>query len=317
MAGPSLDELRVLDEVARAGSLSGAARALGVSQQSVSARLRGLERRVRLELVLRSTAGAVLTEAGETMLAWAREVLDAADRLEVALDGLRGESPGRGLTIAASQTIAAHRLPGWLLALRNEELAEGSGRGTDFALRTGNSVEVAELVRSGVADLGFVETPELPRDLSCAGVQVDRMVAACAPQHPWTERDEVGLSEIAATALVTREVGSGTRAAYEHQVRAQAGAEPHEPAIVLSTEAAVRSAVAQGVAPAVLSPLTVRDDVRLGRIVAKAITPRVTRTFTAVWRGTDRDLVGRRRRLVEIAAAAGEGVGVDGAGMAD
>jgi DNA-binding transcriptional LysR family regulator len=74
----------------------------------------------------------------------------------------------------------------------------------------------------------------------------------------------------------------------------------------------VRSAVAQGVAPAVLSPLTVRDDVRLGRIVARAITPRVTRAFTAVWRGTDRDLVGRRRRLVEIATASGEGVdGVD------
>jgi hypothetical protein len=38
----------------------------------------------------------------------------------------------------------------------------------------------------------------------------------------------------------------------------------------------------------------------------------VTRAFTAVWRGTDRDLVGRRRRLVEIATASGEGVdGVD------
>jgi molybdate transport repressor ModE-like protein len=218
MAVPSLDELRVLDEVARAGSLSGAARALGVSQQSVSARLRGLERRVRLELVLRSTAGAVLTEAGETMLAWAREVLDAADRLDVALDGLRGESRGRGLTIAASQTIAAHRLPGWLLSLRNEELADGADRGSDFALRTGNSVEVAELVRSGVADIGFVETPELPTDLSFVGVQVDRMVVACAPQHPWAERHEVGLSEIAGTALVTREVGSGTRAAYDRPV---------------------------------------------------------------------------------------------------
>src|SRR5699024_3518738 len=108
------------------------------SQQSVSARLRGLERRVRLELVLRSTTGATLTESGETMLAWAREVVEAADRLEVALDGLRGESPARGLTIAASQTIAAHRLPGWLLTLRQEELA-GHLAGTDFALRTGNS----------------------------------------------------------------------------------------------------------------------------------------------------------------------------------
>lgn len=308
MAAPSLDELRVLDEVARAGSLSGAARALGVSQQSASVRLRGLERRVRLELVLRSTTGATLTETGETMLAWAREVLEAADRLEVALDGLRGESPARGLTIAASQTIAAHRLPGWLLTLRQEEMAGGTA-GADFALRTGNSVEVAELVRDGTADLGFVETPDLPADLACVGVQVDDMVVACAPQHPWADRDQVDLEEIAGTALVTREVGSGTRAAYEDRVRATIGREPHEPAIVLSTEAAVRSAVAQGVAPVVLSPLTVRDDVRLGRIVALPISPRVTRAFTALWRGTERDLAGRRRRLVEIATAAGTGAG--------
>ncbi|PIJ49507.1 LysR family transcriptional regulator, partial [Leucobacter sp. OLES1] len=78
---PELAELELLDAVARTGSLSAAARELGVSQQAVSSRLRGTERRLGLSLVARSAAGAVPTEAGSAVLAGAREVLGAARRL--------------------------------------------------------------------------------------------------------------------------------------------------------------------------------------------------------------------------------------------
>lgn len=306
---PSLAELRVLECAVRTGSLSAAARDLGLSQQAVSARLRGLERLIGLELVHRSPAGVAPTPAGDTVLAGAHEVLAAAARLDAAIAELRGGSGAPALRVAASQTIAAHLLPDWIVELRGARLSAGLAS-VQVELRTANSEQVIALVRGGDADLGFIEQPEAPRGLAHAIVRHDRMVVAVAPQHAWAGREMIPVDELARAPLVTREAGSGTRAAFERAVRERLGAEAAPPLMSLATEAAVRSAVARGVAPAVLSELTVLDDARLGRIVAVPIGPAaVRRPLVAIWRGDARDLIGARRHLVEVAAAHGRAAG--------
>ncbi|SJN09072.1 Transcriptional regulator, LysR family [Leucobacter sp. 7(1)] len=301
MRSPDLSDLRCFEAALRLGSLSAAARELGVTQQAVSARLRGLERLTGGPLVHRSPAGVTATPDGDAVLAWAREVLDAAARLDEGIASLAGGTR-RTLRIGASQTIAAHRLPSWLLELRRAQLDRGMDP-SDIALRTANSTEVVAAVRAGELDLGFIETPDAPPGLGSAVVGQDQMVVAIAPEHPWASLTSVPLAEIAATPLVTREAGSGTRAVLDTTIAAHVAHPAHQPALVLATEAAVRSAVAQGVAPAVLSELTVRDDVRLGRIVARPLGPEpLLRPFTAVWRGGPGDLSGTRRELVALAA---------------
>ena len=301
MAAPDLTELRCFEAALRTGSISAAGRELGVTQQAVSARLRGLERIVGVPLIERSPAGVTATPAGDAVLAWTREVLTAAARLDEGIASLAGHA-SRALTVGASQTIAAHLLPGWLLELRSAQLAADRPP-TTVALRTANSAEIIAAVRAGELDLGFIETPELPHGLGTALLRQDRMIAAVSPDHPWAGRGQVGLAELAAVPLVTREAGSGTRAAFEAEVRGRLGIPTREPVLALATEAAVRGAVAEGVAPAVLSELSVQDDVRLGRIVALPLGPEpLERPLTAIWRGSRRDLTGARRELVALAA---------------
>ena len=80
------------------------------------------------------------------------------------------------------------------------------------------------------------------------------------------------------------------------------GRTPAEPVAVLSTSAAVRSAVAEGIGPAVISGLAVADDVRLGRLVEVPLRGEaVRRPITALWRGTARDLAAVSRELLEEA----------------
>ncbi|WP_164512764.1 LysR family transcriptional regulator [Leucobacter chromiireducens] len=304
MHSPDLAALRCFEAALRTGSISAAGRELGVTQQAVSARLRGLERLVGVSLVQRSPAGVTATPAGDAVLAWAREVLSAAARLDEGIASLAGGA-SRTLTVGASQTIAAHLLPTWLIELRGAQLAAGRSA-TSVALRTANSADTVAAVRTGELDLGFIETPTLPHGLGVAQIGVDRMVLAVSPAHAWAARDGVTLAEIAAIQLVTREAGSGTREAFETAVARQLGGEPLAPVLELGTEAAVRSAVAKGVAPAVLSELSVRDDARLGRIAVVPIDPApLERPLTAVWRGSRRDLAGARRELVAIAARSG------------
>jgi DNA-binding transcriptional LysR family regulator len=87
--GYSWDDLRFLLAVARAGTLSGAARSLGVKHTTVSRRIRGLEERVGVRLFERLSSGWATTEAGEDMLASARRVeeeMAAVDRRVLGQD---------------------------------------------------------------------------------------------------------------------------------------------------------------------------------------------------------------------------------------
>jgi DNA-binding transcriptional LysR family regulator len=314
-----LGALRALREVGRQGSIAAAAAVLGVSQQAISARMRTLERAMGVTLLARTPAGSHLTEQGRLIVGWAEDVLDAADRLEAGLRSIRSGVSHR-LSIAASQTIAEHLVPHWLVELRGIEqaAAEQTGAGTAgtgpapgssptvVELTVANSTGVIELVRDVKVRLGFIETPHLPADLVTAHLRDDEMLVVTAPGHPWARRrGPLSLAEVAATPLVMREAGSGTRDTLTDHLAAQHP--PLTPRITmeLGTSAAVRSAIAAGVGPGVLSRLAVRDDLVLGRLVAVEVTgPPLTRQLTAVWRHDLDPLPPEGARLLAVARGA-------------
>lgn len=298
---PDLDALRVLREVVRRGSIAAAAHQLGRTQQALSARMKTLEASVGAPLLIRSPAGSVPTPTGTLILSWAEEVLDAADRLEAGIRSL-GASTVTPLTVAASQTIAESLLPGWLVHLRRTEDSAGLTP-TAVDLTVANSTGVAELVRSGACELGFVETPRLPHDLTAQPIRTDELVVIVAPTHPWARRTRpLRLDELAATPLVMRESGSGTRDAFTDILAAQHPPLTARPVIELGTAAAVRSAIAAGIAPGVLSRLTVRDDLVLGRLVTVLVDgPPLYRQLTALHKPHPTRTSQTARRLLDIA----------------
>jgi DNA-binding transcriptional LysR family regulator len=295
--------LRALREVGRQGSIAAAAAMLGVSQQALSARMRTLERGMGVALLARAPSGSHLTEQGRLVVGWAEDVLDAADRLEAGLRSIRAGVSHR-LAIAASQTIAEHLVPHWLIELRAAEQAAGH-QPTVVELTVANSTGVIELVRDARAALGFIETPYLPLDLVAEVLREDELLVVTAPGHPWARRRRpLALAEIAATPLVMREAGSGTRDTLTDHLAAQTP--PLQPTIAmeLGTSAAVRSAIAAGVGPGVLSRLAVRDDLVLGRLVAVDVAgPPLTRQLTIVWRPDHDPLPPEGQRLLAVSTA--------------
>jgi DNA-binding transcriptional LysR family regulator len=91
---PRLHDLAVLVAVARAGSLTGAARDLGLPKSTVSRRLERLERELSGQLVARSDRDAKLTPLGVDVLGRAENLLrDAAD-LRDAVAGIHAVPRG-------------------------------------------------------------------------------------------------------------------------------------------------------------------------------------------------------------------------------
>jgi DNA-binding transcriptional LysR family regulator len=298
---PDLGALEVLLTVARTRSLGAAGRELGLSQQAVSARVRTAERLVGVRLLQRGTRGSTLTEDGALLAGWAERVLAAATELDAAIAALRGVRDSR-LDVAASHTVAEYLLPGWLAGLRVEL---GPGTGVNLVVR--NSTEVARTVLDGGADVGFVEGPDLPAGLDAVTVAVDRLVLVVAPGHRWTRRrGGVDPAELAGTALVSRERGSGSRGVLD---RALAAAAPDVvrpgPALELAATTAIRQAVMAGAGPAVLSQLAVRDDVDAGRLVRVRTSGRIDlrRELRGVWPAGSPP-AGPARLLLDIARRA-------------
>jgi len=304
-----LGALRALREVGRRGSIAAAATVLGVSQQALSARMRTLERTMNVILLVRLPRGSHLTEQGRLIVGWAEDVLDAADRLEAGLRSIRSGVSHR-LAIAASQTVAEHLVPRWLVELRGIEQASAEQAPghtpTVVELTVANSTRVIELVRDVKVRLGFIETPHLPADLVTAHLRDDEMLVVTAPGHPWARRRRpLSLAEIAATPMVMREAGSGTRVTLTDHLAAQHPPLSARIAMELGTSAAVRSAIAEGVGPGVLSRLAVRDDLVLGRLVAIEVAgPPLIRPLTAVWRPDLDPLPPEAARLLAVAKSA-------------
>jgi DNA-binding transcriptional LysR family regulator len=289
---PDLAALEILVAVADHGSLGAGARACGMDQPNASRSLARLERRLDLQLLVRSTTGSSLTPSGTVVVEWARETLGAAQALVDGAAGLTSSEAG-SLVVAASQTVAEHLLPTWLVRLH-----EARPR-TAVRVAVHNSAEVLADVLHGRCALGFVEDPATPRGVHHVVVDRDELVAVVAASHRWARRRRpLRPDEIVSAGLVTREPGSGTRVALD---RALGPAGPARPGLELSSNAAIRASVAAGSGVAVLSRLAVGDALESGVLVEVPVAELdLRRRLRAVWTGPRR-LTGAAADLVAIA----------------
>ncbi|MFI5679725.1 LysR family transcriptional regulator [Streptomyces cellulosae] len=286
---PDLGALELLLAVARLGSLGQAARELGITQPAASSRVRSMERQLGVALVDRSPRGSRLTDAGALVTDWARRIVEAAEAFDVGAQALRDRRDSR-LRVAASMTIAEYLLPGWLLALRAQR------PDTAVSLLAGNSAAVAERLLSDEADLGFVEGLSVPTGLDSVVIAHDRLIVVTAPGHPWARRRRpLGASELAATPLILREKGSGTRQVLDTALGGLA-----RPLIELSSTTAVKAAAVSGAGPAVLSELAVREELAMRRLVSVPVDGvSLARDLRAVW-PTGHRPVGPARELLSL-----------------
>lgn len=289
---PDLLVLELLTGVDDHGSLSASARAAEVAQPNASRMIRQLEQRLGTPLLERRTSGATLTPHGRVLVHWARRVLEDARKLLEVAEGLRSERAAE-LTVSASMTVAEHLLPRWLGRLRAEQPEVG------LHLNVRNSELVFDEVAEGACDVGFVESPTVPVGLHSMTVAADRLVVVVPDGHPWTRRRRpLTVAELAATPLIVREPGSGTRTTLDVALQEY---ERAAPLLELGSAAAVRTSVLGGMGPAVMSTLAVSGEVRAGTLkVIDVEGLDLSRRLRAVWR-PPRQLSGPAGDLVTIA----------------
>lgn len=272
--------LALLVAVSTTGSLGAAARSIGVAQPNASRLITRLESDLGLRLLERSARGSTLTPEGRLVAEWAEPVLEAADRLLVGARSLRHDAETT-LRIGASLTIGEHLAPGWLRTFRDVR------PGVSVRLSVLNSADVIRGLQDGRLDLGFIESPGALPGLHGTVVARDELVVVVAPTHRWAaRRAPVPMAELAATPLIVREPGSGTRRTVDDLL---AGFDRAEPVLECSSTGAVVASVVAGSGPAVVSTLAVDHLRHAGLVVVVPVDgPDFTRTLRAVWRPSRR-----------------------------
>ena len=150
--------LRVLQQVARQGSLAGAARELAYTQPAVAHHVGELEREVGTALVVRHGRGVRLTEAGAVLAAHADAILSRLQAAQDEVAAIAGLRAGR-VRIAAYPTAAATLVPPALVALRAAHPA------VDVTLDEQEPPEALAALRAGEVDLAVTfRYPEAPPD---------------------------------------------------------------------------------------------------------------------------------------------------------
>jgi DNA-binding transcriptional LysR family regulator len=207
MADISVVGLRVVCEVARHGSFSAAASALGYTQSAVSRQVALAELAVDRSLFERHPRGVDLTPAGEIVLRHATAALAELQAARVALDDLH-ERRLRRVSLGAFSTAMAVLVPQALATLGLHEPQ------VTVLLREGTSERLADRVASGRLDLAIVTaTSGSPDGVAFEALLNDPLLVAMARGHrlaglakidPEELRDErwiAGSSDLSSTLL--------------------------------------------------------------------------------------------------------------------
>ena len=107
MVTTPISGIEVFLAIVREGSLRAAAQSLGVGPPAVSHRLKALERRIGVDLLVRTTRSVELTDAGRTLLAGAAP---AFRELETAIEGTRKVGRSHSGTLRLTLPRSAYKM---------------------------------------------------------------------------------------------------------------------------------------------------------------------------------------------------------------
>lgn len=246
----TLRQLQFFVAAAEAGSVTGAARALSISQSSVTEAIRALEDDLGVSLFDRQARGLLITHRGSAFLRHARQIL--AD-VAVARTAFRDEAesaPGR-LSLGVTSLVAGYVLSDILSRYRRAHprvelnVTEDNGEYLQHLL-IGGELDVAVLLTSSVRD-------RMALNVETLVVSPYRLWLPLG--HPLADQESIALEELAGQPLIQLMVDE-----IEESTRSLTAALPVKPQIAFRTRSveAVRSLVATGAGLAILPGLVYR-----------------------------------------------------------
>src|SRR4051794_29264360 len=248
--------LKVFLTVATEKSFSRAGEKLLRTQPAISLAIQRLEAELQERLIDRSGKELLLTDAGRIVLDFSRRFLNLQEDLENALAELRDNSAGR-LIVGANESTA-------LYLLKHIEQYRRLYPKVKVQVRRSYSSKIPAQLIDGDLELGVISyDPEDDRLVSIV-IYTDHLAFVVSPQHRFSNRTEIGITELGMETFIAHNVLSPYRAMVlkafqQHKV-------PLNMDVEMPTVETIRKMVQRNEGVAFLPKMCVEQELQQGRL---------------------------------------------------
>lgn len=226
-----ISQVQAFIEAERSGSFRRAARAMFISQPTISSRIRSLEDELGAELFHRRAGGVTLTDAGRAFLPHARRALESLSEARQVVATAR-HATGGTVAVAAAPHAGTYTLPEVLTRLGTERADVRA------IVKVCGPGQVLQMVVDGQADVGLARGMVHP-EVDTRRLFDEDLVLIVHPAHPYAVRGDVTMRDVATEPLLLCDSDSSDALLIE-QACAEAGVAPRVEMRLDSAEAAKR-----------------------------------------------------------------------------
>lgn len=246
--------------IAKLKNYTRVAEILNLTQPAVSQHIKQLEDYYEVKLIMRKGRQISLTEEGELLFRYAKELEANSVTLERLLKNKSAII--KRYNIGATLTIGEFVLPRLLGEYKEAH------QNIDIIMHVYNLEEILKRLSSGEFDLGIVEGPFDKAKLNFKKLQDDELVLVASPLSSFSQKSTVDMSDVINEGkLIMREKGSATRLIFENKLL-DSGLSLSDLNIYMEVGSigAIKSLVQANLGYTVISKEAVKHEVSLGSL---------------------------------------------------
>lgn len=182
------DRYEIFLKVCETGNFTKAAEALNYTQSGISQMMAGLEEELGVQLFARAKKGVVLTDNGQRLIPYIREMVNQKEKLRQAAFNINNKVEGK-LRIGSFSSVTAMWLP-HVVHFFKENYPQ-----VEVQIFDGNYDEIHDWIIRGQVDCGFLSSI-LAEDLTFYPLHQDALCAVLPREHPLAQRSSVTPEEL-------------------------------------------------------------------------------------------------------------------------
>jgi DNA-binding transcriptional LysR family regulator len=203
-----IETLKVFCDLVESRSFSRAAVRNFITQSAVSQQVKSMEARFETQLLHRDGKSVTPTPAGRIFYERSREILDSFDRMQLEIKSV-GQDMAGSVRVAAIYSVGLHEMS---IVVKNFlRIYPKVNLHVEYSQRD----RVYEDCLNGAIDLGIVPWPEPRKGLRIISLPPDKLVLACAPDHPFAKRHHIDIHKIHGQNFVAFAKGMSSRRALD------------------------------------------------------------------------------------------------------
>jgi DNA-binding transcriptional LysR family regulator len=257
----NLHQINVFLIAAETLNFTQAAQRLEMTQPSVSQHIQALEQYFETDLFIRAGRSLELTDAGYTLIQMAREMVYFSNHIEERMRSLKGKVHGH-LMVGCSTTTGRYILP---RLLADFHLKCPQVRAT---CHVASQERALQMLCSGHVHLAICSQPEICKDVEFRQFATDQIQLIAPLDHPWAQKDHIGVQELLAGEFILPDIGTDTHAAVHAALNHQGlSLDQLDALMVLGSTEAIGLSVKEGLGVGFVSNIVVqklvKDEVKI------------------------------------------------------